>query len=194
MGAITKVCTRCSVEKSLDDFSPKKGYRLGRDAQCKPCINVYVRSVRHKYRTPESHAADMRRWRQENPEAARALDKRKRENNPERVSELKRASYEKKPEHYAATSAAWRLANPDRVESYHAKRRGATHSERLDRLTVWERDGGICGICQEPADPDNWHLDHVIPLSRGGDHTFANTQVSHPRCNLKKGARLPSAA
>ena len=194
MGEITKVCTGCSEEKSLQEFSPKKGYRLGHDSRCKPCVNEYVRSVRDRYRTPESHAEDMRRWRIENPEAARACDRRKRENHPEDVRRWQRASYDKKPEYYAAMWDAWRLANPDRVNYYHAKRRGATSGVLVHRELVWESQGGICGICLEPADPNDWHLDHRIPLSRGGEHSYANTQVSHPRCNLRKGNRMPAAA
>jgi 5-methylcytosine-specific restriction endonuclease McrA len=51
---------------------------------------------------------------------------------------------------------------------------------------VFKRDRGLCGVCLEPVDPANWHLDHVRPISRGGLHCYANVQVSHPRCNLKK--------
>lgn len=62
-------------------------------------------------------------------------------------------------------------------------------SGRIDRQTVWERDEGICGICGEAADRNDWHMDHVIPVIRGGEHTMENVQVSHPTCNRKKGAR-----
>lgn len=62
--------------------------------------------------------------------------------------------------------------------------------EDVDRSVVWQRDQGVCGICGLPADPDNWHLDHVIPLSRGGEHSYANTRVSHPPCNIRKRDRL----
>lgn len=34
------------------------------------------------------------------------------------------------------------------------------------------------------------HLDHVIPLSRGGAHSEDNIRVTHARCNLKKGTKL----
>lgn len=62
--------------------------------------------------------------------------------------------------------------------------------EDIDRDFVWVRDGGICGICGTPADPDRWDLDHIVPLARGGLHEYANVQVSHPPCNRKKGARM----
>jgi 5-methylcytosine-specific restriction endonuclease McrA len=58
--------------------------------------------------------------------------------------------------------------------------------EDVERAVVWKRDGGICKICGDPADIDAWDLDHIIPLSHGGEHSYANTAVSHPTCNNRK--------
>lgn len=69
--------------------------------------------------------------------------------------------------------------------------------EDVDRAERFMRDGGLCGICGLAADPDDWHLDHVRPVSKGGEHSYANTQVSHPLCNKVKRDRLlplPDAA
>ena len=91
--------------------------------------------------------------------------------------------------------AAWAAANPDvkanSRHAYRARRRGA-HVDDVDRRVVWERDNGICHICRVAADPADWHLDHVIPLSRGGAHAYDNVAVSHPACNIRKGASLPT--
>lgn len=38
------------------------------------------------------------------------------------------------------------------------------------------------------------HIDHVIPLVKGGSHTLENVRPSHAICNLKKGARHGAAA
>ncbi len=35
-----------------------------------------------------------------------------------------------------------------------------------------------------------WHVDHIIPESRGGKHLFNNWQPLHWRNNLKKSDRL----
>jgi 5-methylcytosine-specific restriction endonuclease McrA len=34
------------------------------------------------------------------------------------------------------------------------------------------------------------HLDHIVPLARGGEHSYANTQPAHPTCNRRKGAKV----
>lgn len=72
-----------------------------------------------------------------------------------------------------------------------ARLRGATIGEPIYRSVVWERDGGVCGICFTEADPRQWHLDHIVPLSKGGQHTYANVQVAHPSCNLSKYNKTP---
>lgn len=60
----------------------------------------------------------------------------------------------------------------------------------VSRAEIIERDDGRCHICGEYPDPDDLHLDHVIPLSLGGDHSRENLRVACARCNLSKGARL----
>lgn len=85
-----------------------------------------------------------------------------------------------------------RQAHPERARQNDAVRRARKRDqfiEFVDVSVVWERDSGICHICREPADLDNWHLEHIVPLARGGEHSYANTAVSHPGCNLRKGDR-----
>lgn len=79
--------------------------------------------------------------------------------------------------------------NRDRVISAVAARRAKAPGNIYPlRRLVWSRDGGVCQICQEPADPSNWHMDHVVPLALGGPHTLDNLQVAHAVCNQRKGA------
>jgi len=105
------------------------------------------------------------------------------------------------PEQRVKSNAKWYAAHP----TYHAewnarhKEQGAARTairrarklgqfvERVYKSIVFDRDGGLCGICQEAVDPQDWHLDHIKPLSRGGEHSYKNTQVSHPVCNMRKG-------
>lgn len=69
--------------------------------------------------------------------------------------------------------------------------------ERVDRLKVFERDGWHCRICGE-ATPRALmgtsealapELDHVVPLSLGGDHAYTNTQCACHACNQAKGGK-----
>lgn len=53
---------------------------------------------------------------------------------------------------------------------------------------VRERDGGVCAYCSTTLGP--FHLDHIIPWSRGGVHSPANLTVACASCNTSKGNRL----
>lgn len=95
----------------------------------------------------------------------------------------------------------WRAANPDRAKAKVQRRRArlvGAFVEDVDARVVFERDGGICGICFKPVDPAlPWPhrfsktLDHVIPLARGGTHEYANVQLAHASCNARKNDRVP---
>lgn len=56
------------------------------------------------------------------------------------------------------------------------------------RAELYERDGGLCGLCNSPVRGNDFHLDHRHPRVRGGEDTRANLHVTHPACNLRKGA------
>jgi 5-methylcytosine-specific restriction endonuclease McrA len=69
--------------------------------------------------------------------------------------------------------------------------------ETIKAAEIYERDGWVCKLCQHPVDKGlSWphtesaSLDHVVPLSRGGDHVRANVQLAHLGCNIAKGATL----
>jgi 5-methylcytosine-specific restriction endonuclease McrA len=56
----------------------------------------------------------------------------------------------------------------------------------LTRRAVFARDGWACQYCGKAAE----NVDHVIPRSRGGMHTWENVVASCRRCNAKKENRL----
>ena len=60
----------------------------------------------------------------------------------------------------------------------------------LNRKTVFLRDEFTCQYCSRPAE----NLDHVVPKSQGGQHTWENVVASCRRCNSKKGGRTPAEA
>ena len=68
--------------------------------------------------------------------------------------------------------------------------------ELVNRQSVYARDGWRCGICRKKVDkrlkaphPMSASLDHIVPMSLGGGHTYINTQCAHHRCNSLKSNR-----
>lgn len=59
--------------------------------------------------------------------------------------------------------------------------------EAFTRAEIILRDKAICHICRKTCEPNDIHIDHDLPLSRGGAHTRANVHVACAECNLRKG-------
>ena len=93
-----------------------------------------------------------------------------------------------------------------RYNKVHGKRRRhlarANGETSYTRQFIFDRDGYECHICGEMTDPTaphvmgqpGWerypHLDHVIPISKGGTNTPDNVKVAHAECNLLKGDKV----
>ena len=56
----------------------------------------------------------------------------------------------------------------------------------LSRRAVFARDGHRCQYCNRAAE----NIDHVVPRSRGGPHTWENVVASCRPCNARKEDRL----
>ena len=67
------------------------------------------------------------------------------------------------------------------------------------------RDDNVCYLCNEDCDRDDYvttseghfiagetypSIDHVIPVAKGGTHTWDNVRLAHHRCNLIKSDNL----
>ncbi len=58
----------------------------------------------------------------------------------------------------------------------------------LTRRAVFVRDGDRCQYCGKAAE----NIDHVVPRSRGGEHTWENVVASCRPCNARKDDHLLS--
>jgi 5-methylcytosine-specific restriction endonuclease McrA len=58
----------------------------------------------------------------------------------------------------------------------------------LNRRAVFARDGARCQYCTAPAES----IDHVVPRSRGGEHSWENVVAACRPCNARKRDRLLS--
>lgn len=67
----------------------------------------------------------------------------------------------------------------------------------IDHLTLFELHGWMCWNCKTEINrflrfPHFMAatVEHIIPLSRGGTHTWDNVAPSHAKCNFEKGDSL----
>jgi len=113
------------------------------------------------------------------------------------------------PEVGRVATAKWRRTHDseyrERTSQYRHARRARKLRVDSDRYTteqVLEAYGTDCHICLTPIDlvaprktgVEGWeqglHLDHVIPLFKGGNNTLTNVRPAHGKCNLKKQRAL----
>jgi 5-methylcytosine-specific restriction endonuclease McrA len=125
--------------------------------------------------------------------------------------------YLSNPEYYLAYSKKWKDANKERVRLKNQEYRKAHKEERAalqrkrravlkglatEKYTVQdviEKYGESCHICNKKINlkaerrsgRKGWekglHIDHLIPLLRGGIDTLENVRPAHGLCNLRKG-------
>lgn len=60
-----------------------------------------------------------------------------------------------------------------------------TFSER-DKITMYNRQQGLCAICGKPFSMKEMHADHIKPWSKGGLTDLSNGQMLCVNCNLAK--------
>ena len=111
-----------------------------------------------------------------------------------------------RPRTLCVQCAEQRAIEVRRLHHKHRRQRfGTSHRKRarhygveyepVDKRIVFERDGWRCQICGKPTPRNKMgrmvsnapELDHRIPVSKGGPHTYANTQCSCRQCNGAKG-------
>lgn len=97
-----------------------------------------------------------------------------------------------------------RRLRPEYHAAKKARDRAIRRSRELNSLTadmvvpwkVFVRDRWICWLCGDKVDKSKRHpegeaptMDHVVPLSKGGEHSYANVRLAHSRCNTMRGNR-----
>jgi 5-methylcytosine-specific restriction endonuclease McrA len=137
-------------------------------------------------------------WREKNREKVRQYQRKYFANNRESELARIRGYYAENPDKWAekkANGEAWRRANRDQARSYVRNRRAklkaadGTHAG-ADIERLWNGQKGRCWWCSTKL-TDGYHVDHRIPISRGGSNGPENLVISCAPCNLKKNDKMP---
>lgn len=170
-----KKCTKCLIEKTCNQFSKDKNKKDGLYPSCKECYEKYYATVRDK----------------------RLAEKKEyREKNATEISEKRRAWYLRNRESACAYAGEWARNNLVSRRAAQAKRRsakkrgiGASYTaDDVARLSKMQR--GKCACCNANISK-SFHVDHIIPLSKGGGNGADNIQILCPLCNGRKKDKCP---
>jgi 5-methylcytosine-specific restriction endonuclease McrA len=158
MTSCQKLCKKCNVETER--------YK---DGTCKPCVRA--KNKAWVARNRDARNAKCREWNAKNAEAKRATNAKYRLKNKALINERRRLKRALDP-------------NIERIKT--AKRRIAGYyipKNIVEKLLNLQ--GDKCACCGEPL-AGAYHLDHKIPISRGGTNEEHNLQLLLPKCNLEK--------
>ena len=206
-----KACTRCEVRYPVaSGFATDSRASDGLQSQCRAC---------NRERTRIWYAANQERARAQREEFATIHPERKREHdakyyernrltirakqNSRPLTSAQQLSQRRSSRKYAAAhreqinerGRRWRMANPDKVRDRKARRYAREHGRTAERVALsvlFTRDAGRCGLCGKPVQMGTASIDHIIPLARGGEHTYRNTQLAHLDCNRRRQHRGPA--
>jgi 5-methylcytosine-specific restriction endonuclease McrA len=135
-------------------------------------------------------------WQKGNQEVFKAYQKQYAIDNSDHQKAKAKKWREDNPDRSALSAAQWAAGNRDRrVINEQRRRAKKIHSngdlgpDSIKRLLVLQK--GKCVVCLTDLKKTKHHLDHIMPLSKGGEHSMRNVQLLCPRCNLTKSAKHP---
>jgi 5-methylcytosine-specific restriction endonuclease McrA len=124
--------------------------------------------------------------------------------NRERLLAYHKDYIKKNPQVSRRKQKKYWAKHPEKAQAFNRKRRArANNVEHIfyTKEEVLKKYGTDCHICGAPIDlkaprkagKKGWehglHLDHLIPISKGGPDTIDNVRPAHGVCNLSKGAK-----
>lgn len=181
-----KTCTKCGQTKPRTNefFYRNKRSPDGLRPDCSECgkarSNKYASENRQRTRQKANE------WRSKNLERKNQANRQWYAKNKAKIRAKWKSDYQENPEKFKISSRVRR-----------AREKGVVF-ERYTWQQVVEKWGSVCHICGDLIDLHaprqmripGWevglHLDHVIPISKGGPDTLENVKPSHGLCNIQK--------
>ncbi len=184
----------------------RKEYQAAYRAKNRDKINAQIREW--SYLNKEKKRASVLRWRKNNPDRVKANRDKTKVRNAERTrvwceanrerayskaAECRRKNHEK----YKALNRAWRKANPEKISALIYKRRLRMKGQLGDdfkKVCAWHQEWRkrklvSCYWCSGTIRGKDGHLDHIVPIAKGGKHESSNVCISCRFCNLSKKDR-----
>ncbi|MEG3879001.1 HNH endonuclease [Microcoleus sp. herbarium7] len=92
---------------------------------------------------------------------------------------------------YLVRSPSTSIHVPEQIRLTFGNRERLWKMPPVNRREVLRRDAHVCQYCGSNR---RLTLDHVMPRSKGGLHTWDNVVTACERCNSRKGDRTPAEA
>lgn len=178
----SEMCVQCSRELSAIRHAKNR--------------DVYLKRMRARYwGNRERDLAYAHRYYSDNKDALREKSKKWRNENPEKARLSRANSWKKHRNKRLVVNKKWRMENQDRVRAIKSNRRARKNGNGgeytgADVAAIIKYQRNRCAYCRVKLGK-KYHIDHIIPLARGGSNDRRNLQVLCAPCNLSKHARDP---
>jgi len=189
----TKKCNQCGEVKNLKCFSANKRNKTDcRQPKCKDCNRKYYQRNRErvKQRVKEHY--------QNNNEEilVRRAELRKRPEAKKKKTEADVRYYRENKTKVRQKQKEWVNSNREHLRAYQSwwrhNREAWLQNNGNNTLTVEEvkKIFAIHPYCEYCETTENLTLDHIIPVSRGGQNCIDNITVACHQCNCSKNNKL----
>jgi 5-methylcytosine-specific restriction endonuclease McrA len=171
---------------------------------------IAVKMKRYREENGNKISEVKKRWCEENKEQTASYKKQWYENNKENIALKNKHRYEENREQSLLRQKQWRDGNKEKIAQRDKRylktptgkliRKNASHRRRTitkqgDVTTVQLKqlleNSTHCFYCNNPLILNEIHIDHYIPLAKGGLHTISNLRVACKKCNLSKWDKMP---
>ncbi len=147
----------------------------------------------------ESILVQVHEYRAENPDKPCEAAHKYYHSHKQEVLRKASEAYHSRPEkqkhkreytnYYRHTPKGHAVMQQARYKRYAAM--NGNNSEDLTDLILEIRSSEVtCHICGQKLHGKDCHIDHIIPLSKGGSHTSDNIAPACPKCNIEKGNKI----
>ena len=206
MGSVPaeKTCKGCAETRPLTEFREAARYKFGRYSLCRTCER---RSWQERNARPDvatANADRLRAWRKANPgkvrdQTAKARASRTAEQR-EAVAAYMRDYWKRTSKKREYDQTYRRRHRQELFARYQANIEMSREAVRRRRAR--KRDNGEFAIlprelrrlysspCAACRSPGPIHMDHIVPISRGGRHSIGNIQPLCQTCNQSKSKSL----
>jgi 5-methylcytosine-specific restriction endonuclease McrA len=171
----TRTCSQCNERLPISDFHKDKAATDGLRSKCKKCRISNVKS-----------------WYSDNRERQSTKERIRRQANPEKYAEKEAIRYEKDKDKRL-------LLATEHSHLRKARKKKAKTERGISKLSLKKIFGTKCYYCGIEMDFSTGSgrkfnrsmatIEHLIPLAKGGEHTFENTVLACRHCNISKNSK-----
>lgn len=184
-GEINRARSRAHYQSMTSDE------KMALTARRAPYMKAYAR------KNAEKILASNAKWRALNPEKMKRFRDDWVSRNPKRMAEARKSWADKNPERLKSSILKWQKRNRHKMCEYRGRRRARIRSATTDSSAsdfyafVRKQESIQCHWCGKVVSGTKAHIDHIIAISKHGNHTSSNLCASCAACNLKKGNKSP---